>query len=99
MPLEDMVARIKKEIHGSSFVVADLTEERPSCYFEAGYAEALKKPVVYIASKESVKTPGLNTHIHFDVHMHVNYFVNHKELQEKLTAVVDKHKDKLFVKV
>lgn len=98
VPLDDMVARIKKEIQGSSFVVADLTEERPSCYFEAGYAEAINKPVVYIASKESVKTPGVKTQIHFDVHMHVNYFINHVELQEKLIDVVDKNKANLLVK-
>jgi hypothetical protein len=32
-PLEDLVGRIKKEIQGCVFVVADLTDERPSCYF------------------------------------------------------------------
>lgn len=44
--LEDLVGRIKKEIRSAQFVVADLTDERPSCYFEAGYAEALGKKVV-----------------------------------------------------
>ena len=32
--LEDLVGRIKKEIRGAQFVVADMTDERPSCYFE-----------------------------------------------------------------
>ena len=45
--LEDLVGRIKKEIRSAQFVVADLTDERPSCYFEAGFAEALGKKVRY----------------------------------------------------
>lgn len=95
-PLEDLVARIKKEIKGCIFVVADLTDERPSCYFEAGYAEALGRPVIYVASKQSVSRPGTATKIHFDIHMNVQYFTNHKELQEKLAAVIEKNRDDLF---
>jgi hypothetical protein len=95
-PLEDLVGRIKKEIQGSLFVVADVTDERPSCYFEAGYAEALKKPVVYVASKQSVVKPGTPTKIHFDIHMNVQFFTNHKELKEKLNAAVEKNHSQLF---
>jgi len=95
-PLEDLVGRIKKEIRDSAFVVADLTDERPSCYFEAGYAEALPRPVVYVASKQSVLKPGTPTKIHFDVHMNVQFFTNHKELKSKLTAAIEKNKDRLF---
>ena len=53
-PLEQLVARIKQEIEQAEFVIADLTEERPSCYFECGYAEALKKKVIYIASEYGI---------------------------------------------
>jgi len=97
-PIEDLVARIKSEINRANFVIADLTDERPSCYYEAGYTEALKRPIIYIASKESVIRPGQQTKIHFDVHMSVNYFVNHEELQEKLLAAIEKNKDRLFKK-
>lgn len=96
VPLDDLVRRIKSEIARAQFVVADLTDERPSCYFEAGYAEALKKPVIYVASKQSVVTPGKKTNIHFDVHMNVNFFSNHKELQEKLAAAIAKNRPLLF---
>ena len=95
-PLEDLVRRIKEEIKKAQFVVADLTDERPSCYFEVGYAEASRKPVIYVASKESVVSPGAATKIHFDVHMNVNYFTNHKELRAKVKSAVEKNKQLLF---
>jgi len=95
-PLEDLVNRIKEEIRKGKFIVADLTDERPSCYFEAGYAEALPRPTIYLASKESVLRPGTPTKIHFDIHMNVNYFTNHNELEEKLRASIETNKDKLF---
>ncbi len=90
-----MVDRIKREISSSSFVVADLTDERPSCYFEVGYADALGVPVVYVASKESVVNPKTATKIHFDIHKSVNYFVNMKQLREKLQAALEKNWDAL----
>jgi nucleoside 2-deoxyribosyltransferase len=96
-PIQDLVARIKEEIKKSQFVVADLTDERPSCYFEAGYAEALKRPVIYIASKESVAKPGQKTKIHFDIHMNVNHFTNSRELRAKLEQSIQKNRDLLFL--
>jgi hypothetical protein len=96
VPLDDLVKRIKSEIARAQFVVADLTDERPSCYFEAGYAEALGKPIIYVASKQSIVSPAQKTKIHFDVHMNVNFFSNHKELQEKLGAAIDKNRKILF---
>jgi hypothetical protein len=95
-PIEDLVGRIKKEIRDAAFVIADLTDERPSCYFEAGFAEALARPVVYMASKQSVIKPGTATKIHFDIHMNVHFFTNHQELAEKLTDAIEKNKGRLF---
>jgi hypothetical protein len=95
--LDELVKKIKEEIEKSTFVIADLTDERPSCYFEAGYAEALKKPIVFVASKESVVHPKTATKIHFDIHRNVNYFTNTKELREKLKAALDKNSAKLLV--
>lgn len=94
--LEDLVGRIKKEIRTAQFVVADLTDERPSCYFEAGYAEALGKKFIYMASKQSVAKPGTKTVIHFDIHMNMNYFTNHEELKEKLSGAIEKNRASLF---
>ena len=95
-PLEDLVGRIKKEIRISQFVVADMTDERPSCYFEAGYAEALGRQLIYVASEQSVIKPGTKTVIHFDIHQNVNYFSNNSELREKLTNAIKHNKELLF---
>ncbi len=97
-PLEDVVGRIKEEIRRSKFVIADLTDERQSCYFEVGYAEGLGRPIIYCASKESVLSPATKTKIHFDIHMNVNMFTNHDELDAKLRSAIDKNKSKLFPK-
>jgi hypothetical protein len=95
-PLEGLVDRIKEEIRRANFVLADLTDERPSCYFEVGYAEALGVPVIYAASKQSVVSPGTDTRIHFDIHKSINWFTNHEELKEKIHRAFDKNKQKLL---
>jgi hypothetical protein len=95
-PLDGLVDRIKEEIRKASFLVADLTDERPSCYFEIGYAEALGVPVIHVASKQSVKHPGTPTAIHFDIHKNVNFFTNHAELKEKLRRSFEKNREKLL---
>lgn len=95
-PLDDLVHRIKEEIRLAKFVIADLTDERPSCYFEVGFAEALRRPTIYVASKQSVTKPGTPTKIHFDIHMNVSFFTNHDELAHKVQSAVEKNKDKLF---
>ena len=95
-PLEDIVGTIKSEIRRAQFLVADLTDERPSCYFEAGYGEARGKPVVYVASKESIIKPGTKTHIHFDIHMNVHFFTNHRELKDNLRDAIEKNRTRLL---
>ena len=96
IPLDDLVKRIKEEIRKSKFVIADLTDERPSCYFEAGYAEALGRRLIYIASKESVVAPGKPTKIHFDIHQNIQFFVNLDEMENKIRAAIEKNKESLF---
>jgi hypothetical protein len=95
-PIGELVSRIKDEIRRAAFIVADLTDERPSCYFEAGYAEALNKPVIYMASKESVMAPQQDTKIHFDIHQNVRFFTNNDELSEKLKEAVGRNRLRLL---
>lgn len=95
-PIKEMVRTIKEEIKRANLIIADLTEERPSCYFEAGYSDALDKPIIYIASKNGIIDTTKKTTIHFDVHMNVNYFVNHDDMIEKITSSIDKNIKSIF---
>ena len=45
----DNIMRI--EIRDAAFVIVDLTHSNPGAYWEAGYAEGLGKPVIYICKK------------------------------------------------
>ena len=42
---------MRDRIRDSAFVIADLTHDNHGAYWEAGYAEGLGKPVVYICEK------------------------------------------------
>ena len=42
-----------REMRASNLVVADLTSERPSCYYELGLAEALYLPIFAIAEQHT----------------------------------------------
>jgi hypothetical protein len=95
-PLDELVRRIKEEIEKAQFLVADLTDERPSCYFEAGYGEAKGRHIIYVASENSVLDPKRATKIHFDIHKNVQFFRNHSQLKNKVRAVFEKNREKLL---
>ena len=46
----DNIMRI--QIRDAKFVIADLTHDNNGAYWEAGYAEGLGKPVIYICEKK-----------------------------------------------
>ena len=56
----DDIMRI--QIRDSAFVIADLTHDNHGAYWEAGYAEGLGKPVVYICERTKFNEKGT----HFD---------------------------------
>lgn len=62
--------RLRVEIQAADFVVADLTHDNLGAYWEAGYAEGLGKPVIYICEKnkfESDKTTHFDTNHHLTI--------------------------------
>lgn len=94
--LGDLVSRIKAEIQRARFVIADLTDERPSCYYEVGYADALGRPIIHVASRESVMAPGQETSIHFDIHSNVRFFTNHEQLGDEVSAAIEANRKQLL---
>jgi hypothetical protein len=59
--------RLRVEIQSSDFLVADLTHDNPGAYWEAGYAEGLGKPVIYICEKDKFESGKT----HFDTNHHL----------------------------
>ena len=53
---------MRMQIRDAAFVIADLTHGNNGAYWEAGYAEGLGKPVVYICEQAVFDAKGT----HFD---------------------------------
>ena len=51
--------QILENISQSELILADLTGERPNCYYEAGFAQALGKEIIFSIHKED--------EVHFDL--------------------------------
>lgn len=52
-----VIEDIKKQIAESRIVIAEITPTNPNVYYEVGYADALKKPLILIADKREGLKP------------------------------------------
>jgi nucleoside 2-deoxyribosyltransferase len=82
--------QIIENIATSKYILADLTGERPNCYYEAGYAHALGKDVILTIMK--------NEKIHFD--LSGNRFIQwateadlRSNLRERFKFLTEKNED------
>lgn len=80
-----IVDQITFNIRRARFITADVTEARPNCYYELGFAHALGKQVIHIAAD--------TTELHFDVKV-LNFIVYssaadlRKRLRERIEGTV-----------
>jgi hypothetical protein len=74
--------KVLDELDNSRFVIADLTQARPNCYYELGYAHHARKDVVPTIHSSST--------IHFDVKDY-NFIIyeSASELQDRLTKRIE----------
>lgn len=72
---------ILASIDRSKFLIADLTDERPNCYYEIGYAHSRNKPVIIIAKQGTTR--------HFDISTYKwNYWNNYQDLKILLESEI-----------
>ncbi len=74
---ERITDRILESIRKAEYVIVDLTDARPNVFYEAGYAQALKKTPIYLARE--------GTKLEFDLKDYpVIFFKGMKDLKDKL---------------
>ncbi|MGD1007878.1 MAG: hypothetical protein ABR980_11690 [Ignavibacteriaceae bacterium] len=79
--------RLRVEIRNARFLIVDLTSDNSGAYFEAGFAEGLGKPVIYICESEKFKEKKT----HFDTNHNLTLTWNKNDLEpfrEELKATI-----------
>lgn len=89
----DNIMRV--QIRDAKFVIADLTHGNNGAYWEAGYAEGLGKPVIYICEKEKFES---DDGTHFDTNHCTTVFWsksrdNDEGFRQELTATLRRSLD------
>lgn len=68
--------RLRVEIRACRFLIADLSHGNAGAYWEAGYAEGLGKPVIYICEKKIFEDPATKPHFDTNHHLTVSWDTN-----------------------
>ncbi|WP_440999815.1 hypothetical protein [Fodinibius sp. SL11] len=79
--------RLRAEIRNARFLLADLTNDNLGAYWEAGFAEGLSKPVIYLCEKTHFE----NFQTHFDTNHHYTVIYEMDKLDdaaEELKATI-----------
>jgi hypothetical protein len=88
--------KLRVAIRQSRFLICDLTHCNAGAYWEAGYAEGLKLPVIYICEKKAFKAKNKTKRPHFDVN-HQEIFQWDKNNEESIKDFLDNIKAKIQV--
>jgi hypothetical protein len=78
--------RMRIEIQGARFLIADLTDGNNGAYWEAGYADGLGKPVIYTCERERWNDPG-GGRTHFDTNHHLHVLWSKGDLNAAMNAL------------
>lgn len=86
--LGQIVPEIKRRIEASAFVIVDLTDLRPNVFYELGYADGLRKPLI-LTAREGTELP-------FDIKDQATLFWKSQkrlrdELSEKIRLIAERH--------
>ena len=82
-------AVIEDEIRRCRFVVADLSDKNDGAYWEAGFAEGLGKPVVYICCATDERGEQIATHFDANHRQTVRWnLASLQDFERKLKAVI-----------
>lgn len=88
--------KLRVAIRQSRFLICDLTHCNAGAYWEAGYAEGLKLPVIYICEKSAFDDEDKTKRPHFDVN-HQEIFQWDKNDEESIKDFLDNIKAKIQV--
>ncbi len=81
--------RLRQQIKTSKLVLADLTHGNKGAYWEAGYAEGIGKPVIYLCKEAAFKDPEVGSHFDTNHHLHILWDIeNIDECMDKLVACI-----------
>lgn len=79
--------RLRVEIRSADFLIADLTHDNPGAYWEAGFAEGLGKPVIFICEK--CKFDDKKTHFDTNHHLTIRWDRDNPQIAgEELKATI-----------